>query len=152
MPCPQMRRSRLDIWIPRDLGNQLLFRDNKPTLEIVDAGRPWSFDGDVPRFASFLKRIGYGLDRREEKRTLRVGRKGLFFSADTPKVRLRQTANGRAKLLLPGNLEMQHAEFPSCLRFSFTRNKLEKSRKPSSSACACLSHDWNRNRGNPCQS
>src|SRR5690349_20616869 len=32
---------------------------------------------------------------------------------------------------------MQHAEFPSCLRFSFTRNKLEKSRKPSSSACAC---------------
>src|SRR5215472_7674647 len=45
--------------------------------------------------------------------------------------------------------EMQHAEFPSCLRFSFTRNKLEKSRKPSSSACACLYHDWNRNRGNP---
>ena len=30
--------------------------------------------------------------------------------------------------------EMQHAEFPGCLRFSFTRNKLEKSRKPSSSA------------------
>src|SRR5467141_2119360 len=26
-----------------------------------------------------------------------------------------------------------------CLRFSFTRNKLEKSRKPSSPACACLS-------------
>src|SRR5437667_12602848 len=25
---------------------------------------------------------------------------------------------------------MQHAEFPSCLRFSFTRNKLEKSRNP----------------------
>ena len=48
--------------------------------------------------------------------------------------------------------EMQHAEFPSCLRFSFTRNKLEKSRKPSSSACACLCHDWNGNRGNPCQS
>src|SRR5262249_18281621 len=38
---------------------------------------------------------------------------------------------------------MQHAEFPSCLRFSFTRNKLEKSRKPSSSACACVCHDWN---------
>jgi hypothetical protein len=48
--------------------------------------------------------------------------------------------------------EMQHAEFPSCLRFSFTRNKLEKSRKPSSSACACLCHDWNGNRGNPRQS
>src|SRR5689334_2630761 len=37
---------------------------------------------------------------------------------------------------------MQHAEFPSCLRFSFTRNKLEKSRKPSSPACAYLRHDW----------
>src|SRR5215470_12941956 len=35
-------------------------------------------------------------------------------------------------------LRMQHAGFPSCLRFSFTRNKLEKSRKPSSPACACL--------------
>src|SRR5215470_6967685 len=48
--------------------------------------------------------------------------------------------------------EMQHAESPSCLRFSFTRNKLEKSRKPSSSASACLCHDWNGSRGNPCQS
>src|SRR5215472_13161107 len=36
-------------------------------------------------------------------------------------------------------LRMQHAGFPSCLRFSFTRNKLEKSRKPSSPARACLS-------------
>src|SRR5215472_10505602 len=36
---------------------------------------------------------------------------------------------------------MQHAEFHGCLRLSFTRNKLEKSRKPSSSACACLCHD-----------
>src|SRR5215475_13930295 len=48
--------------------------------------------------------------------------------------------------------ETQHAEFPSCPRFSFTRNKLEKSRKPSSPACACLWHDWYGNRGNPCQS
>src|SRR5437870_3000957 len=47
--------------------------------------------------------------------------------------------------------EMQHAEFPSCLRFSLNRNKLEKSRKSSSSTSKCLSHDWNRNRGNPCQ-
>src|SRR5215471_17969588 len=46
---------------------------------------------------------------------------------------------------------MQHAEFPSCLRFSFTGNKLEKSRKPSSSACACLCHDWNEQTvANPC--
>src|SRR5215813_7199574 len=33
------------------------------------------------------------LDRREEE--LRVGRKGLFFSADTPKVQLRQTSNSQ---------------------------------------------------------
>src|SRR6516164_6352136 len=33
-----------------NLGNQLLFRDNEPTLEIVEAGRPWSFDGDGSTF------------------------------------------------------------------------------------------------------
>ena len=33
-----------------------------------------------------------------------VRRVGLFFSPDTPKVRPRQTVNGRAKLSLPGNL------------------------------------------------
>src|SRR5262245_15576897 len=38
--------------------------------------------------------------------------------------------------------EVRHAEFPSCLRFSFTRNKLEKSRKPSSPACACPIPAW----------
>src|SRR5229473_3619763 len=32
------------------LGNQLLFRDNEPTLDIVEAGRPWSFDGDGSTF------------------------------------------------------------------------------------------------------
>ena len=48
--------------------------------------------------------------------------------------------------------QMQDAESPSCLRFSFTGNKLEKSRKPSSSACACLCHDWNGDRDNFCQS
>ena len=32
------------------LGNQLLFRDSEPTLEIVAAGRPWSFDGDGSTF------------------------------------------------------------------------------------------------------
>jgi hypothetical protein len=35
----------------------------------------------------------------EEKRRLRVGRKGLFFSADTPKVRLRQTSNFQFRVL-----------------------------------------------------
>src|SRR5512135_1106627 len=28
------------------LGNELLYRDREPTIEIVEAGRPWSFDGD----------------------------------------------------------------------------------------------------------
>lgn len=28
------------------LGNQLLYRDNEPSLEVVQVGRPWSFDGD----------------------------------------------------------------------------------------------------------
>src|SRR6516162_5091452 len=33
-----------------NLGNQPLFRDNEPTLEIIEAGRPWSFDGDGSTF------------------------------------------------------------------------------------------------------
>jgi hypothetical protein len=32
------------------LGNELLYRDREPTLEIVEVGRPWSFDGDSARF------------------------------------------------------------------------------------------------------
>jgi superfamily II DNA or RNA helicase len=32
------------------LGSELLYRDREPTLEIVQAGRPWSFDGDSARF------------------------------------------------------------------------------------------------------
>lgn len=32
------------------LGNELLYRDREPTLEIVEAGRPWSFDGDSGLF------------------------------------------------------------------------------------------------------
>jgi superfamily II DNA or RNA helicase len=28
------------------LGNELLYRDREPTLEVVTVGRPWSFDGD----------------------------------------------------------------------------------------------------------
>ena len=32
------------------LGNELLYRDREPTLEIVEAGRPWSFDGDGQLF------------------------------------------------------------------------------------------------------
>lgn len=32
------------------LGNELLYRDREPTLEIVAIGRPWSFDGDGGAF------------------------------------------------------------------------------------------------------
>src|SRR6516164_5913066 len=32
MPCPQMRRSRFEIWIAREIWGT---RDNEPTLEIV---------------------------------------------------------------------------------------------------------------------
>ncbi|MCK6484524.1 MAG: SNF2-related protein [Phycisphaerae bacterium] len=32
------------------LGNELLYRDREPTLEVVEAGRPWSFDGDAVLF------------------------------------------------------------------------------------------------------
>jgi hypothetical protein len=32
------------------LGNELLYRDREPTLEIAEAGRPWSFDGDAGLF------------------------------------------------------------------------------------------------------
>src|SRR4051794_32791605 len=28
------------------LGNELLYREREPTIEIVSSGRPWSFDGD----------------------------------------------------------------------------------------------------------
>jgi len=32
------------------VGNQLLYRENEPTIETVQAGRPWSFDGDGALF------------------------------------------------------------------------------------------------------
>jgi superfamily II DNA or RNA helicase len=32
------------------LGNELLYRDREPSLEIADTGRPWSFDGDSASF------------------------------------------------------------------------------------------------------
>jgi hypothetical protein len=47
-----------------------------------------------------------------------------------------------------GQTKMQNAEFPSCLRFSLARDKLEKSRKPSSPASACLSPAQSMNRHN----
>ena len=40
-------------------GTELLYRDREPTLELVEAGRPWSFDGDggLYRLASEAYRI-----------------------------------------------------------------------------------------------
>ena len=32
------------------VGTEILFRDREPSLEIVTAGRPWSFDGDGKLF------------------------------------------------------------------------------------------------------
>jgi SNF2 family DNA or RNA helicase len=32
------------------LGNQLLYRDNEPNIELAEAGRPWSFDGEGDLF------------------------------------------------------------------------------------------------------
>lgn len=32
------------------LGNELLYRDREPTLDVVESGRPWSFDGDSALF------------------------------------------------------------------------------------------------------
>jgi SNF2 family DNA or RNA helicase len=42
------------------LGNELLYRDREPTLEVVTTGRPWSFDGDggMFRLVSEAHRIG----------------------------------------------------------------------------------------------
>ena len=42
------------------LGNELIYRDREPTLDVVTNGRPWSFDGDggMFRLVSEAKRIG----------------------------------------------------------------------------------------------
>src|SRR4051812_35427735 len=32
------------------LGNELIYRDREPTLEVVTEGQPWSFDGDGELF------------------------------------------------------------------------------------------------------
>src|SRR5262249_49583727 len=44
------------------LGNELLYRDREPTLAVVEAGRPWSFDGDSAlfRLLSHANRIRLG--------------------------------------------------------------------------------------------
>ena len=32
------------------LGNELLYRHDEPRIEVVEVGRPWSFDGDGGKF------------------------------------------------------------------------------------------------------
>jgi hypothetical protein len=44
----------------RRLGNELLYRDREPTLDIVDVGRPWSFDGDPALFRLLSEGIQSG--------------------------------------------------------------------------------------------
>ena len=41
------------------LGNELLFRDREPSIEVAEVGRPWSFDGDgrLFRLVSVAHRI-----------------------------------------------------------------------------------------------
>lgn len=45
-------------------GNELLYRDREPTLEIATGGRPWSFDGD----GALLRAIESGLPRLDWER------------------------------------------------------------------------------------
>jgi hypothetical protein len=33
------------------LGNELLYRDSEPGIEVIEAGRPWSFNGTAASFA-----------------------------------------------------------------------------------------------------
>src|SRR5712692_8683763 len=42
------------------LGNELIYRDREPKLEIAVAGRPWSFDGDGD-----VELVEQGLDQRQ---------------------------------------------------------------------------------------
>ena len=44
------------------VGNELLYRDREADLEIVEEGRPWSFDGDgaLFRLVSEAQRIHLG--------------------------------------------------------------------------------------------
>ena len=134
--------------------------------EAMEAMCEYSWPGNIRELRNFIERsvilsprrtfAPYGptsqndqpqaIERKLRAQTVRRGGQSLSHSR-----RVARFLNSYAKtrdVKLTFVKEMQHAEFPSCLRFSFTRNELEKSRKPSSSACACLCHDWNGNRGN----
>src|SRR5271154_4738382 len=38
------------------VANELLYRHDEPRLEVIERGRPWSFDGDGVCFGSFRRR------------------------------------------------------------------------------------------------
>jgi len=62
-----MRRSRLEIWIPREIwGTSFYSGTTNQSLKSLMLATLGALTEAVPRLASFLKRIGYGLDRREE--------------------------------------------------------------------------------------
>jgi hypothetical protein len=50
----------------------LHYRDRGPTLEIVEAGRPWSFDGDSALFRLLSESPDGVKSRRSQKRLIRV--------------------------------------------------------------------------------
>ena len=46
----RLRSPRSDLQDAGRVANELLYRDDEPRLEIVETGRPWSFDGDDALF------------------------------------------------------------------------------------------------------
>ena len=61
------------------VANELIYRDREPTLEIVEQGRPWSFDGDgsLFRLVAEAERIFGSL---AESGTVRMHFEPTFFA------------------------------------------------------------------------
>mgnify|MGYP000132213901 CR=1 FL=1 len=62
------------------VANQLLYRHDEPRLEIVEQGRPWSFDGDGALFklATEAERIRLALLAKGERHRMGEGGEGLL--------------------------------------------------------------------------
>src|SRR5580765_934695 len=79
MPCLQIRRSRFEIWIAREIwGTSFYSGTTNQRLKSLMLAALGALTKSVPRFAPFLKRIGYGLDRREGDVTRWTKRSVLF--------------------------------------------------------------------------
>ena len=65
------------------LGDRLLYRDDEPSLELVEMGRPWSFDGDgdLLRLVSEAYRINLARHRTATGHHARSARKPLRGAA-----------------------------------------------------------------------